>query len=459
MQGLKVDPIREIILNILVKIDSNQGYINVLIHRILKKKKTNKRDAALIQEISYGVVRNRIKIDWVISCFSSQKNKEPHVLIKNIVRMSVYQILYLDKIPDYAVCNEAVQLAKKYGNIQSAKFVNAILRSIIRKKNKIYWPECGKEPELYLSVMYSHPLWIVKRWIKRFGYERTLKICRANNRIPTLTIRTNTLKTTRSELTELLTKDEILTEKGIFTEEALYIKGASNVTEHFAFKKGLFQIQDESSILVSHLLQPEPGELIIDVCSAPGGKATHIAQLMNNSGTIIAMDINQIKLEMVDENCNRLGIDIVKTIQHDATETKKAYLYKADKVLVDAPCSCLGVLRRKPDIKLQLFNKERLLLLSQLQFKILLASSDYVKKGGVLIYSTCSTEREENEEVIQKFLKRDPNFKLENTIQFCKNRKLGNCKLKVNEFIKIYPGITHLNLDGFFMAKMTRKGF
>jgi len=309
-----------------------------------------------------------------------------------------------------------------------------------------------------LSIMYSHPLWVIERWIKRFGYENTLKICIANNTIPPLTIRTNTLKLNRSDLKETLEKEEITGVEGQFTGEALYVKGITNVSEHSGFKNGLFQIQDESSILVSHLVNPLPGELVIDVCSAPGGKTTHLAQLMNNKGIVIAMDISKNKLNTINANCNRLGIDIVKILQHDATKTKKEYLNKADKVLVDVPCSCLGVLRRKPDIKLQLFNRERLFQLSQLQLEILSVSSDYVKEGGALIYSTCSTENEENREVVKKFLKRSPHFELENLSTFNKKRNLIVNKSKENEFIKIYPGISNSNLDGFFMARMIKKG-
>ena len=450
MQSLNVDSIREIILDILVKIDSNQGYINILVNHALKKNKIGKRDAAFVQEITYGVIRNRIKMDWVISRFSSNKTKEMQIFIKNIVRMSIYQILCLTKVPYYAVCNEAVQLAKKYGNIKTANFVNAILRNIIRKKNEIKWPDSEKEPALYLSIIYSHPLWVIERWIKRFGYESTLKICRANNTIPPLTIRTNTLKMNRSDLKKILEKEELSIEEGVFTEEALYVKGIKNVSEYSGFKQGLFQIQDESSILVSHLLNPLPEEFIIDICSAPGGKTTHIAQLMNNEGDIIAMDISKNKLKTIDANCKRLGIDIVKTLQHDATKTKKEYLNRADKVLVDAPCSCLGVLRRKPDIKLQSFNRERLLQLSQLQLNILSVSSGYVKKGGVLLYSTCSTENEENSKIVQEFLNINPHFELENLGTFNEKRKLSVNKSKENYFIKIYPGISNLNLDGFF---------
>ncbi len=457
MRRLEVDSMREIILDILVKIDSSQGYINILINNALKKNNISRRDAAFIQEITYGVVRNRMKIDWVISIFTSQKINKMQFLIRNIIRMGVYQILHLNKIPDYAACNEAVQLAKKYGNVKSANFVNAILRNIIRQKKEIVWPDQKKEPVLYLSIIYSHPRWIIERWIKKFGFKDTLKICIANNTIPPLTVRTNLLKIKRSELKKQLEEEKLSVDIGSFTEEALYIKGITNVSENFAFIHGLFQVQDESSILVSHLLNPLPGEFVMDICSAPGGKTTHIAQLMNNGGVIITMDISNKKLKTIDANCRRLGIDIVKILQHDATKIKKEYLDKADKVLVDAPCSCLGILRRKPDIKFRVFNKKRMLQLSKLQQDILSASSKYIKKGGILVYSTCSTEMEENEEVVWEFLKRNHNFRLENLKEFNEKMNLPVNVLNEYGFIKIYPGISHSRLDGFFMARMIKK--
>jgi len=457
MRKIKVDPIREIILDILVKMESDHGYINILLNDTLKKKDIRKRDAAFIQEITYGVARNQIKMDWVISLFASKKIKKMQIIIRNIIRMSIYQMIELHKIPDYAVCNEAVQLAKKYGNENSANFVNAILRNIIRKKSEIAWPDVAKNRAVYLSVLYSHPLWIIQRWLKKHGYTDTLKICKTNNTIPPLTIRTNTLKINRSTLKKHLEEKGYEVERGKYSEEALYIHGMPNVTEHDDFKKGLFQIQDESSILVSHLLGPLPGEYVMDICSAPGGKTTHLAQLMNNEGVVVSVDINKTKIKTIQKNCQRLGINIVKAIQHDAIRIKKEFLGAADKLLVDAPCSCLGILRRKPDIKLREFNKKRILQLSNMQKQILLTSSNYLKVGGILVYTTCSTEIEENEDVIHYFLQNKVNFKLEKLNKFNKRRHLTDNLSGEDDFIKIYPGISNSKLDGFFMARMIRK--
>jgi len=458
MDNLKVDRIREIALNILVKIDYKKGYINIILNNLLEKNKVSVRDAAFINEITYGVVRNRNRLDWVISQLSTKDLADTPIWIRNILRMGVYQLLFLDKVPDYAVCNESVQLAKKYGNPKVAKFVNSILRNIIRDRENICWPDKDKETALYISVVYSHPYWIIERWLKRFGFKDTIEICKANNKIPSLVIRTNTLKISRSDLKKILEKENIPVKEGIFTEEALYLKGLPNITKFPTYKEGLFQIQDEASILVSHLVAPLPGEFIIDVCSAPGGKTTHLAQLMNNNGTILAFDANKTRLSMVEDNCQRLGINIVKAQLNDVTKLNINYINKADKVLVDVPCSGLGVLRRKPDLKWQTFNLKRFQELSRLQGEILSTASNYVKVGGRLIYSTCSTEPEENEEIVCKFLDKNHNFELEDLSDFIKERRLKVYKPSQKKFFQIYPGLSDLDLDGFFMAKMIRKG-
>lgn len=463
MKKIEVDPIRETILTILVKIDSKQGYINILLSKSLDKRKNSTRDAAFITEITYGVVRNRNKLDWALSQFSAKPLSETAVLIRNILRMGVYQLLFLNKVPDYAVCNESVQLAKKYGNPGIAKFINGVLRNIIRNRENIRWPDREKETALYISTIYSHPLQIVERWLKRFGFSDTVAICKANNKIPTLVIRTNTLKLFRSDLKGILEKKNISVREGLFTEEALQVKGLANVTEFPAYRDGLFQIQDEASILVSHLLDPSPGELVIDVCSAPGGKTTHLAQLMENKGSILAMDSNQSRLITVKNNCRRLGIDIVKTRQNNGTILAEKYLKVADKVLVDVPCTGLGVIRRKPDLRWQTYDAKRFERLTKLQGKILDITSNYLKIGGRLVYSTCSTEPEENEEAVNRFLEQHPNFELEDLSKFIKERKLPvyeSDQHNQNKFIQILPGLSNsdLDLDGFFMAKIIRKG-
>ncbi len=463
MKRTKVDPIRETILTILVKIDSKQGYINILLNKSLDKKGISSRDAAFITEITYGAVRYRNKIDWTLSQFFDKPLSEIPILIRNILRMGVYQLLFLGKVPDYAACSESVQLAKKYGNPGVAKFVNGVLRNIIRNRENIRWPDKEKETALYISVIYSHPLYIIERWLKRFGFADTVRLCQANNKIPPLVLRTNTLKTSRSDLKKILEKENITVREGLFTEEALYIKGLPNITKFPAYREGLFQIQDEASILVSHLLEPSHGESVIDICSAPGGKTTHLAQLMANKGSLLAMDSNKSRLLMVKKNCRRLGIDIVSTRQNNGEILAEKYLKTADKVLIDVPCTGLGVIKRKPDLRWQSYNAKRFEQLTELQGKILDTASSYLKIGGKLVYSTCSTEPEENDGAISRFLEKHPDFELVDLSKFINERKLPVYKLghyNRNKFIQILPGFSNsdLELDGFFMAKIIRKG-
>ncbi len=246
--------------------------------------------------------------------------------------------------------------------------------------------------------------------------------------------------------------------EGIFTEEALYVKGLPNITKFPAYREGLFQIQDEASILVSHLLEPSLGESVIDVCSAPGGKTTHLAQLMANKGSLLAMDSNKLRLLTVKSNCRRLGVDIVRTRQNNGEKLAKKYLETADKILIDVPCTGLGVLRRKPDLRWQDYNAKRFKKLTKLQGEILNTASCYLKIGGKLVYSTCSTEPEENEEIVSKFLEEHPNFELEDPGRFLQERKLETCvsdQHKKRKFIQIYPGLSNfgLSLDGFLWRK------
>jgi len=456
---IKVDPIREIALNVLNRIYTQKSYLNITLNKILDQENIDYRDAALINELTYGVVRNKDKLDWIINQFSRKNFLPISIHIKNILRMGVYQLLFLSKIPDYAACNESVQLAKKYGNLDLSRFVNSILRNIIRNKNNIYWPDKHKEPLLYLSKVYSHPEWVIKRWLDRFGFEKTIQICEWNNTIPPLVIRTNTLKISSFELKKMMERQNIVVREGIFVPEALYIKGLPNITNFFAYQEGYCQIQDEASMLVSHLLNPLPGETVIDICSAPGGKTTHLAQLMNNQGIIFAFDLYPERLITVKKNCQRLGINIVKIIKGDATELNSEFFRKADKVLVDVPCLGLGILRRKPDLKDKEYSLKRLQQLSQLQIQILSNASQYVKTDGSLVYSTCSTEPEENEGVIKRFLSENIDFKLEDISVFVREKGLQKVNQSAEEgFLQIFPGISGVDLDGFFMAKLIRKG-
>jgi 16S rRNA (cytosine967-C5)-methyltransferase len=354
-------------------------------------------------------------------------------------------------VPDSASCNESVNLSKKYGHQASSRFVNGVLRSLSRNKESIKYPDSEKDTVRYLSVRYSHPEWLVKEWLPRFGREFTETLLESNNKVPELSVRVNTIKTTKDQLVEQLKSSGLEIQPGLYSDEALIIKGASNIAGLEAFKNGMLQVQGESSMLSGRILDPKPGELVIDVCSAPGGKATHLAQLMKNKGTVIARDVHEHKIKLIEEAAQRLGANIVQAEMYDATRLDDNYTGKADRVLADVPCTGFGIISKKPDIKWSRAEGDKKEILS-LQKKILDISSGYVKPGGTLLYSTCTIEDDENTGMVKNFL--------ENHKEFVVDDISGLLPARLNKpdnekgMLQLYPNID--GIDGFFIAKMRR---
>lgn len=440
---------REIALKILYQINEKGAFSNIALHKGLRNFNGKDVDRTFITELVYGTVKWKITLDWVINKYSSRKVNNIDPWIRNILRMSLYQVMFLDKVPPFAACNEAVELAKIYGSRGTSGFVNGVLRTILRNLKNIVYPDI-KNPEDYLSIKYSHPTWMVKRWIKNFNLTFSEQLCKANNNIPPLTVRINTLKTTRDHAIKLFEKEGLKVNKGRFLDEALNILNIPSIEGLTSYKEGLFQPQDEASMLVSYILAPQAGQLILDVCGAPGGKSTHIAQLMKNEGKIIVRDIFKHKLKLVDMLAGRLGINIMEIQEHDARILDKTLIERADRVLVDAPCSGTGIIRRKPDIKWTRQEKD-LEALVQLQKEILKVSSHYVRKGGCLVYSTCSLEPEENEEIIKNFLESNGNFIIDDISPFIPADLKGEVK---DGFLRTFPHIHET--DGFFIARLKR---
>jgi len=448
----KIDTARETALKILYDINEKGAYSNISINKYFNFHELKEIDKAFVTELVYGTVKWKLTIDWIIEQFSRVKLSKISPWIMNILRMGVYQLLFVDRVPATAACNESVKLAKRYGHSATSGYVNAVLRNIARNKNKIEYPDKNKDVLRFLSIKYSHPEWMVKKWVDLFGTDFTEELLSSNNEVPELMVRVNTLKTTRNELAESLKTSGYNVENGRYIEQALIIKNPQSVSEMESFKKGYFQVQDESSMLVAQILDPRPGELVIDVCSAPGGKATHIAELMKNKGCVIARDIHEHKIKLINDAVNRLGLDIVKTELFDATMTDERYREKADRVLVDAPCTGLGIIRRKPDIKWERTEAD-IREITGLQKKILLAAATYVKPGGTLVYSTCTINPEENEEVIMDFVRSNSSFRLVDITQHLpKSLQKADA---VNGYIQLFPNTD--KVDGFFIARVTRK--
>lgn len=440
---------RQLALKVLVDINKKDAYSNIELNKIGKG--LDPRDENLIRELVYGVIENRLYLDHVITKASKIRLKKLHPHILDIVRMGLYQIIFMDRIPDSAAVNESVKLAKKYGHRGSVGYVNGILRAIIRDKDR--FTHIDKEDMVsYISIKYSHPEWMVKRWIGEFGLDFTESLCKANNERPLLNIRVNSLKISRQDLKARLEEKGMTLKEGQYARDCLIIQEAQNITGLQEFKEGLFTIQNESSMLVGQIMDPREGSTLLDVCSAPGGKATHMAQIMGNKGLVISRDIYQHKLSLIRENSKRLGIDTLKVENHDALERDEELVGKVDYLLIDAPCSGLGLIRRKPEIKWQR-REEDIAALSRLQYDIISNVKDYIRLGGNLVYSTCTIEKDENINLIKRFLEENPNFKLvslENSLDH--KDKLANLK---DGYLELYPHIH--GTDGFFIAKMIKE--
>ena len=441
---------RELAFKILYDIFSNQAFSNISIKKHLNKG-IEPKEENLIREIVYGVLENDLYINYIISKASKTPLKKIHPKILIILKMGIYQLLFMDRIPSRAAVNESVELAKIHGHKGTVGFVNGILRNIDRNKNK-FLEIREKDKSNYISIKFSHPKWLVDRWINEFGDEFTEKLCRANNSYSKLNIRVNSLKTSKNELKNKLEKYGFNISDGKYSDDILIIDNPVRLTETEEYKLGYFIIQDESSALVGQIMDPKEGSTVLDLCSAPGGKSTHIGQLMKNKGRVLSMDFYEHKIKLIEENARRLGVDIIETFVGDATKFNESLVNIADYVLVDAPCSGFGLIRRKPEIKWNR-KEEDIEELVKIQRSILNNAKEYLKVGGILVYSTCTIEKEENIKMVNQFIEENNNFRLvnfENLVDGLEKEE----SLKQG-FIQLYPHIH--NTDGFFIAKMMKE--
>lgn len=437
---------RHTALKVINEVANNGAYANIALANEINRHTLTSQDRRFLTELVYGTVKAGKTLDWLLSHYISRPLDSIPPVIRNILRMGIYQIFFLDKIPVSAACNESVKLAKKYGHPGTVKFVNAVLRTAATKPDKAAYPNKETNMAQYLALKYFHPEWLICRWLTRLGAAATEQLCQINNQTPPLIARTNTLKTTRDMLMEILAAEGVTCQPSNWTPEGIVFQEFPSLSSLSSLKQGQFQVQDESSMLVAHVLAPLPGETIIDACAAPGGKSTHIAALMKNKGKVIATDIHEHKLALIEDNASRLGIHIIEAKQLDATNLHSYFPDQADRVLVDAPCSGLGVIRRKPDSRWRK-NEEQLSQLPELQYRILESAAKCVKPNGVLVYSTCTTEPEENQNIIEKFLHNNPAFSLQETGQFLPIKRQGS-------LIQLWP---HLDgTDGFFIARLIR---
>lgn len=444
---------RRIALEVLYKVEVKNAYSRVALDSELSSHELSKEDRALVTELVYGVIRHLNTLDWVLNTYSlKQKIEDFSPYVRNILRLGAYQLMYLDKIPAYAAINESVEMSKEFGHTGIVSLVNAVLRAISNNVKDIHYPDQEKNLSQYLSIFYSHPQWLITRWLSRLGEKETIELCEINNQAPPLSIRTNTLKTTREELIPILEEENLKVEVSSVAPGGLKIKNFVSLTQLESFRRGLFTVQGESSQLISYILAPKPGETVLDACAAPGGKTTHMAEFMENTGSIFALDIRKPRLEMIKENCRRLGVTNVKAELLDATKVSSLYSKKVDRCLVDAPCSSLGIIQSQPEVRWNRDYRETLVKMPQVQYAILDEVSLCVKPKGVLVYAVCSLEPEEGEKIIERFLKERPLFHLESVKPYLPVSKEE--LVDENGFLKIYPHRHHM--DGMFACRMVK---
>jgi len=448
------DEVRKTALNILNTLDKGYNTLDSLLEDVFREKTLfSKKDRAFLQALVYGVLRWRGRLDWIIDYFSKTRLNKIDPKVLNILRLGLFQIIYLDRIPVSAAVNTSVEMTKAVAAPWIVGYANGLLRNAVREYHHVTFPDVDKDPAKALATKKSFPKWLIKRWLDRFGLKETGLLCNAINTIPPITVRCNTLKTHREKLVKAL---EGYAEKIEITNYApdgvFFFNPKISIPEIEAFEYGLFQVQDEAAQLVTLVLNPQPGETILDACSGLGGKTGHIAQIMKNRGRLVAMDKDENKLLRLESEMHRLGVSIVTTCIHDlCTPLNRKDFGTFDRILLDAPCSGLGVLRRNPDTKWRA-SQQNPAYCQKKQSLFLDNLAHLVKPLGVLVYAVCSMEPEENESVIKDFLNNHAQFAIE-------KRPAGlpfdACSLVTgNGYLKTFPHLS--NMDGFFSVCMKR---
>jgi 16S rRNA (cytosine967-C5)-methyltransferase len=435
---------REIALQVLVEYP-RKAKPDELLDALLRAHGLERRDRALATQLVSGTIKWRLKIDHVIRHFS-RKRRVVSPVILNILRMSIYQLMFLDKVPAYSVTDEAVRIAKAEGDIFQARYVNAILRTYLREEDGIDYPDFERDPVKHISIVYSHPAWLIRRWLDRYGAEETTALASANNRVPLTGLRVNTLRADTGDVERMLAADGMeVVERERLVPNHIYIKGAGAIDSSPAYRGGLFQVQDAGSTLIGQLVGSLPGRVVADLCSAPGGKATHLYELAGGRARVIACDLVPDRLLKVRENAARLGHDGMGLCVSDA---RVPPFTAADAVLVDAPCTGLGVLARKWELR---WTKREIDIsrMAAYQKEILKGAAGAVKSGGVLVYSTCSIEPDENEKVIGAVIAEVGGLELEDISRF------------VPDSVVYKPGmmqtLPHVHgVDGLFGARLRK---
>jgi 16S rRNA (cytosine967-C5)-methyltransferase len=443
--------LRDSMLEILIRIEKDTGYSNLLIDQEIKSRDISPKDQGLLTEIVYGTLQHKIRLDYYLKHFIN-KGKKLDQWVGILLRMSLYQMIFLDRIPDHAIIHEAVEIAKSRGHKGIASLVNGVLRSVQRKG--VPSLDLIESDTERLAIETSHPEWLVRRWIRAYGYETTKDMCFANTTYKPLSVRVQPLRINREEAIQLLTEEGYQVRPSFFSGQGLIIdKG--NILNSNLFKQGLLTIQDQSSMLPAEMLKLSSEMRVLDACSAPGGKVTHIAEKMGNRGEIHAYDLHKKKIKLIKQKANQLGLNIIHTGAKDARKLQAVHQQKSfDRILVDAPCSGLGVIRGKPEIKYHKEEKD-IHRLAEIQLDILGEVAPLLKQNGLLVYSTCTVDKEENEEVVRQFLNNHNDYIIDVNF-FEELPSMLKTSVGISDYgLQLFPQF--FETDGFFLTRLKRK--
>jgi 16S rRNA (cytosine967-C5)-methyltransferase len=441
---------RDIALDVLLAIEERGAYSNLALQSALRNARLDSRDVGLATELVYGTVGRLNTLDYYLTPSLKTPLHKLEPWVRNLLRLTVYQLYYLERIPPFAAINEAVEIAKRRGR-KASGFVNGVLRGILRNKANIQLPSREKNWARHVSLLYSHPEWMVKVWEKAFGREATEVLCEANNDRPSLCLRVNANRATREELLGELIEAGISAHPSLISPYGIILHEGLDVTQLPAFREGRCTVQDESSMLVAQVLSPKPKERILDCCAAPGGKTTHIAELMGDDGEVVAVDVHAHKIELIENVAKRLGLTSIRTRAGDIRRVV-ADAGQFDRILLDAPCSGLGVIKRKPDLKWKKA-PEDIAEIASLQRDLLENAAKALRPGGVLVYSTCTVMPEENIDVVRAFLSSHPDFEADpiapHLPEAVHDAILDSCAVQLTP--------QQFGSDGFFIARLRRK--
>ena len=442
-------PVRQLALRVLRRVETAADFADQLITALALAQGLTPQGRAFLRELTYGVLRWRNRLDWMLQQCSDHLLESLTPAVRNLLRLGAYQLCFMDHLPPYAAVSETVQVAKQVGHAGVVAYVNAVLRALERQRGAMSLPEASTDLLAYLTITQSHPRWVVERWLAHYGPQRTVAMCQANNIRPPLTVRVNRRRATRERLLDSLTTDGCEAEPCSFAPDGVCIRSHAALDQLQSYRDGWFTVQDEAAILCGYLLTPQPGEQVLDACAAPGGKATHAAELMADRGDIVCLDHSPQRLNLVAQNARRLGLQCLRGVggKAERIEFKRTF----DRILADAPCSGLGVMRRHPDAKWRK-GPELIGMMARQQAAILAHLSQFVKPDGLLLYITCSTEAEENQHIVKEFLASHPGYELETVARNLPDA--ARVFAQPEGWLQTWPGPE--GLDGFFGACLRR---